>query len=129
MLIKELDDASERRRQKILVVDDDSEWRDFLCCCLDDLGYSTLEASNGHEALECIARESPSVMLLDMRMPGMSGEEVLERLPAKNAPRIVVVTARPADEVGNALRTGPHYYLPKGATREELALLLESLEE
>jgi len=69
------------------------------------------------------------VMLLDMRMPGMSGEEVLRRLPAENAPRVVVLTAARADEAGGALRTGPHYYLPKGATREELALLLESLED
>jgi CheY-like chemotaxis protein len=118
----------ERKSQKVLVVDDDSEWRNFLRSCLDDLGYTTIEASSGPEALECLARESPAVMLLDMRMPGMSGEEVLRRLP-ENAPRIVVVTAATADEASSALRTGPHYYLPKGATREELALLLESLAE
>ncbi len=121
-------DSPHKRSQKILVVDDDSEQREFLRCCLDELGYVTVEASNGQEALECIARESPSVVLLDMRMPGMSGEEVLQRLPDE-PPRIVFLTAKKAEEVSSALRSGPHYYLPKGATREELALLLQSLEE
>ncbi len=119
-------EPGENKGLKVLVVDDDAEWRHFLHGCLDELGYTTLEASNGEEALECLVRDPPSVMLLDIRMPGMSGEEVLRQLP-ENPPRIVLVTAASADEAGSALRTGPHYYLPKGATREELALLLESL--
>ncbi len=119
-------DETEKKALKILVVDDDAEWREFLHACLDELGYTTMEASNGTEALDCLARDPPSVMLLDIRMPGMSGEDVLRRLP-ENPPRIVLVTAATADEAGSALRTGPHYYLPKGATREELALLLDSL--
>ncbi len=111
---------------KVLVVDDDPLWRELIHSCLDDLGYDTIEAENGPEALESIARESPSIVLLDMRMPGMSGEEVLRRLP-DDGPRVVCLTAAPAHEVRAALR-GPHYYLPKGASREELALLLQSLE-
>jgi CheY-like chemotaxis protein len=121
-----LEDVFDKRNHKVLVVDDDSEWRGFLRACLDDLGYTTLEASTGEEALDCLEHDSPSVMLLDIRMPGMSGEDVLRHLP-EDPPRIVLVTAATADEAGSALRTGPHYYLPKGATREELALLLESL--
>lgn len=112
--------------RKILIVDDDSDWRKFVRICLDDLGYHTIEASGGREALESIARESPSVVLLDMRMPGMSGQEVLDQLP-EDGPKVVCLTAAPAHEVRAALR-GPHYYLPKAATREELALMLQSLE-
>lgn len=119
-------ESAESTGLKVLVVDDDPEWRQFLHCCLDELGYTTIEAGNGADALECLARDPPAVMLLDIRMPGMSGEEVLRRLP-ENPPRIVLVTAASADEAGAALRSGPHYYLPKGATREELALLMESL--
>ncbi len=113
--------------RKILVVDDDADWRQYLRYCLDDLGYHTIEASNGREALEALSRESCSVMLLDMRMPEMSGEEVLQRLP-DDPPRVVCLTSAPADELGRALQSGPHYYLPKGASREQLALLLQSLE-
>lgn len=113
--------------QKVLVVDDDREWRDFVRVCLNDLGYHTIEAASGQEALESIARDSPSIVLLDMRMPGMSGEDVLRQLP-DDGPRVVCLTAAPAHEVRGALR-GPHYYLPKGASREELALMLQSLED
>ncbi len=116
------------RPHKILVVDDDADWRQLLRLCLADLGYHTLEASNGKEALETLSKEPCSVMLLDMRMPEMSGEEVLRRLP-DDPPRVVCLTSAPAHEVGKALQSGPHYYLPKGASREQLALLLQSLEE
>ena len=116
------------RPHTVLVVDDDADWRQLLRLCLDDLGYQTLEASNGKEALETLSKQPCSVMLLDMRMPEMSGEEVLERLP-EDPPRVVCLTSAPAHEVGRALQSGPHYYLPKGATREQLALLLQSLED
>ncbi len=66
-------------------------------------------------------------MLLDMRMPEMSGEEVLQQLP-DDPPRVVCLTSAPAHELGPALQSGPYYYLPKGASREQLALLLQSLE-
>lgn len=118
--------SAENKGLKVLIVDDDPEWREFLRCCLEEMGYTTVEAENGTQALDCLARDCPSVMLLDIRMPGMSGEDVLRRLP-ENPPRVVLVTAASLDEAGSALRSGPHYYLPKGATREELALLLESL--
>jgi CheY-like chemotaxis protein len=117
-----------RFHKKILVVDDDADWRQFMRFCLDDLGYHTIEASNGKEALEALSKEPCSVMLLDMRMPEMSGEEVLRQLPEEDAPRVVCLTNAPAHEVSGALRSGPHYYLPKGASREQLALLLQSLD-
>jgi two-component system, chemotaxis family, chemotaxis protein CheY len=113
-------------QKKVLVVDDDADWREFLKICLHELGYEAVEASNGVDALATIARGGLSIVLLDMNMPGMTGEDVVQRLPP-GAPRIVFLTAAPADQVGSALRHGPHYYLPKGATREQLSLLLDSL--
>ncbi len=113
-------------RERILVVDDDSDWREFLCMSLEDLGYEAVEASSGEAALETLRQEDFSIVLLDLRMPGMDGEELVHRLPPEH-PRIVFLTSAPASEVGDALRTGAHYYLPKGATREELSLMLESL--
>jgi hypothetical protein len=41
---------------------------------------------------------------------------------------VVCLTSAPPHELGRALQSGPHYYLPKGASREQLALLLQSLE-
>ena len=113
--------------RKILVVDDDADWRDYLRVALEELGYPTLEASSGPEAIRSLKVEDCSVMLLDLNMPGMGGEEVIEHLPAR-PPRVVLLTSAAAEDVRSALRRGPHYYLPKGASREELSLLLQSLE-
>ncbi|MGQ0507423.1 MAG: response regulator [Myxococcaceae bacterium] len=113
-------------KERILVVDDDADWREFLRLNLEELGYETVEASNGRDALETLRTQTFSVVFLDLRMPGMDGEEVVQNLPAEH-PQIVFLTSAPASEVGGALRSGPHYYLPKGATRQELSLMLESL--
>lgn len=119
--------TSEDSNRRVLVVDDDANWREFLRLCLEDLGYETVEAASGQEALETLRRERCGVMLLDLNMPGLGGMDVVERLPRVH-PRIVFLTSAPVSEVGHALRSGPHYYLPKGASREELGLLLQSLE-
>jgi CheY-like chemotaxis protein len=117
--------ASEERR-RVLIVDDDPEWREFCRLSLQDLGYETLEASSGQEALEQLARHRPEIMLLDLHMPGMDGEEVIDNLP-RSAPRVVLMTAADHEAVGHALANGAQYYLPKGSSREALSLLLESL--
>jgi CheY-like chemotaxis protein len=116
--------AGEHR--KVLVVDDDADWREYLRLCLEELGYETAEAADGEQALQSLARERPSVLLLDLHMPGMDGFQVLERLP-RDAPRVVLLTSAAPSEASMALGSGPHYYLPKGASREELRLLLSSL--
>jgi DNA-binding response OmpR family regulator len=113
--------------RRILVVDDDSDWREFLRVSLEEMGYEADEAASGEDALESLDEDDYGVMLLDLHMPGMSGEEVVEKLGAKK-PRVVFLTSARADEVGSALRTGAHYYLPKGANRQQLELLLHSLE-
>jgi CheY-like chemotaxis protein len=114
--------------RKVLVVDDDADWREFLRLCLEDLGYEAIEAADGQEALNSLARERYGVMLLDLNMPGMSGLEVVERMPRNGKPRIVFLTSAAAQDVGSALMSGPHYYLPKGASRDQLSLLLQSLD-
>ncbi|MFP2897988.1 response regulator [Corallococcus sp. 4LFB] len=115
--------------RKVLVVDDDADWREFLRVSLEDLGYETTEAADGQEALDSLRRgERFGVMLLDLNMPGMSGLEVVAKLPrASTTPRIVFLTSAAAQDVGSALMSGPHYYLPKGASRDQLSLLLQSL--
>jgi len=113
--------------RKVLVVDDDASWRALLVLSLEELGYQVVEAADGAEALEALAEGNCSVMLLDLRMPGLSGEDVLDRLPA-DGPRVVLLTEAGMDEVQRALARRPHYYLSKGAGRDALALMLQSLE-
>ena len=110
----------------MLVVDDDPSWRSMLVLELEELGYEPIEAADGAEALRLLEEVECSVILLDLRMPGVDGHEVMERLPP-GAPRVVVLTSAGMDEVQKALATRPHYYLPKAAGRHALALMLQSL--
>lgn len=67
-------------RRPILVVDDDADIRDALCDLLDSEGYAVLTASNGAEALKMLQRDAaPGLVLLDLMMPVMGGEELLRR--------------------------------------------------
>ena len=109
-----------------MVVDDDADWRDFLRICLEDLGYPLIEAASGPEALAKLAEEPCDVLVLDLHMPGLSGADLLGLLP-EGGPRVVLLTSAPIQEVKGALGSGPHYYLPKGARREAISLILESL--
>lgn len=111
---------------RILIVDDDPDWRAALHDSLKTLGFESDAVSSGEEALARIAREPYRVVLLDLYMPGLGGEEVARRIPA-GGPQVVFVTSAGAQEAGPALAGGPHYYLPKGAGRDALELLLQSL--
>jgi CheY-like chemotaxis protein len=112
--------------RRVLVVDDDPDWREFLRLSLEELGYVADEAPDGASALSFLQRQRYGVVLLDLNMPGMRGEEVARSMPAR-APKVVFMTAAPVDQVGRAMSQGAHYYLPKGASREQLQLILQSL--
>ena len=112
----------------MLVVDDDSSWRQMLSLELEELGYEPVQAGDGAEALRLLEQLDCSVVLLDLRMPEVDGHEVIARLPLPpEGPRVVILTAAGMDEVQAALAARPHYYLPKTAGKDELALMLQSL--
>ena len=78
----------------ILVADDDRTIRHNLVKLLNAEGYRPIEASDGEEALARIADESPDAVLLDLKMPGRGGLEVLGELgPALADLPVIVVTA------------------------------------
>jgi len=78
----------------LLVVDDDASHRALISDVLEEMGYRTREASNGREALDMMEAETPLAVLLDLRMPVMSGWgllEALKKLPrARNLPIIII---------------------------------------
>lgn len=115
-----------RKPRKILVVDDDPIWRDVLSEWLSELGYEPVQVKTGEEALQALDRERYAVVLLDLYMPGLSGGDVVGRLPA-NPPPVVLLTSAPVREAGPTLGAGARYYLPKEATRDQLSMMLESL--
>lgn len=69
----------------IMVVDDDESHRTLICDLLDEMGYRTVQAANGREALDLLEADLPMAVLLDLRMPVMSGWGLLDAL--KKMPR------------------------------------------
>src|SRR3954467_4230991 len=80
-------------KSRILVIDDEAPIRDSLKMTLEYEGYEFVGAATGQEGLALVERESPDLVLLDVKMPGMDGLEVLDRLRAMNEALPVVVVS------------------------------------
>src|ERR671923_2865249 len=78
-------------KSRILVIDDEAAIRDSLRMTLEYEGYEFIGAATGQEGLSLAEREAPDLVLLDVKMPGMDGLEVLDRLRAMNESLPVVV--------------------------------------
>jgi two-component system NtrC family response regulator len=78
----------------ILIVDDEVKLLDVLGGMLEQLGYRTLTATNGREALDILARDGVDLVLCDLRMPVMGGKELLAEMNHRgHAVPLVVMTA------------------------------------
>src|SRR5438067_1141368 len=80
-------------KPRILVIDDEAPIRDSLKMTLEYEGYDVIGAATGQEGLALAEREAPDLVLLDVKMPGMDGIEVLERLRNMNDSLPVVVVS------------------------------------
>ena len=111
---------------RILIVDDDAALREGIAETVGDLGHTPEPAADGEAALARVAQGGIDVMLLDLRMPGIDGIEVLRRLRALPAPPpVAVLTAVPT--VANtieAMRLGAVDHLAKPVGRDDLAVLI-----
>ncbi len=120
---------------KILVVDDEKVVRRELRKFLEGKGYDVAEAYSGDEAIEVYKRESPDVILLDIRMPGKDGVETLHELKALDPDAsVIMVTAVHEEEIAKkAMSEGAFDYITKPidpgyleiALMTKLALLVE----
>lgn len=102
----------------ILITDDDLHIGNFLETALQDEGYATLRAFSGTEAIEIIENTPPDLVLLDLMLPNLSGEEVLPKI--KNIPVIVVSAKTAIDDKVNLLLNGAVDYVTKPFQTKEL---------
>ncbi|NPT40637.1 response regulator [Paraburkholderia sp. 1N] len=113
----------------ILIVDDDATMRDALAEVVIDLGHSACMAANGMLALELLDTEAVNAMILDLRMPGIDGLEVLRRMRERDgAPPVTVLTAHAtASNTIEAMRLGAFDHLTKPIGRADLAQVLQRM--
>ena len=108
---------------KILIVDDIEYNRDVLAAFVDLPGVTSSFAADGQEALEKSARESPDLILMDMKMPRMDGYEASRRLKESDATRnipIIAVTASALKQDEQEIRRYCDSYLTKPVSQESL---------
>ena len=112
--------------QTLLLVDDDEVYRERLARALRDRGFDVATASGGEEAIARARREAPELAVVDLRMPGASGIEVLEALRAVDpATRVLMLTGYGSIATAvEATRRGAVGYLSKPADADEVVAAL-----
>ena len=113
---------------RVLVVDDEDHVRSALVDSLHIQGYRADEACSGYQALEMLGRTTYAVMVVDLRMPGMDGVEVMRRA-AKMCPdlSVVVLTGHPTlDTAISALKLRAVDYLLKPASLQDVVAAVAS---
>jgi CheY-like chemotaxis protein len=102
--------------ERILIVEDHATMREALRLVLEGEELEILEAADGNSALALAREDPPDLMLLDLHIPGVSGEDVLAELkgdPATAGIRVIVVTAAGEEGRARALAVGADAYFTK----------------
>jgi len=111
-------------RGKVLVVDDEQTVRDLLKRTLEGVGYEVVTAGSGLEALERVCEQEIGVVLLDIKMPGMTGMEVLGKLTTDWPEICVIMVTAVADAqtAVEAMKLGAYDYITKPFNLEDMLL-------
>jgi len=111
----------------VLLVDDDATFRQVVTGELNRLGYQTEAVSSGEEAVRRIAVSEPDVVLLDLRLPGMDGLEVLKSIhTSAPATEVVMMTGHGSiDTAIESIRSGAFDYVVKPCPLDELHIRIQ----
>lgn len=118
----------DRQLTKILIVDDELKILEVVKSFLEDYGFVVFTASNHKEAFEILVREDISLILLDLMLPEMSGEEICVRIRRESRVPIIMITAK-ADEndVLEGLGIGADDYITKPFSLKTLKARIEAV--
>ena len=112
----------------ILVVDDDRQFVGMVAALLGEEGYEIVTAYDGETALRRHSEDSPDLVILDRKLPRLSGDEVCRRIRASAQTPILMLTGeRGAEERAKLLDLGADDYLEKPFSRKELAARVRAL--
>jgi DNA-binding NtrC family response regulator len=116
-----------KTKPSILVVDDDAAFRRVMSTELGRLGYETASAASGEEAVSKVAETGAEVVLLDMRLPGMNGLEVLKALrDSGSGPEVIMLTGHGSiDAAVESIRMGAFDYVVKPCSLDEIHIRIQ----
>ncbi|MGB9442775.1 MAG: response regulator [Desulfobacterales bacterium] len=116
---------------QVLIVDDEQNIRDGSERILSRIGFETLKAATGMEALDILARQTIPIVLLDLKMPGMDGMEVLARIKEFDEPTLVIVITGFAtvETAIEAMKQGAYDFIAKPFEPEQLRIVVNRAAE
>ena len=116
--------------KNILIVDDEPDILRLAVIRLEASGYKVLQAADGEKALELLNKNSPDLILVDLLLPGMQGDEFCQKLRSdikfKNIP-IILFTASVANITEKAEKSGAQDYILKPFEPEQLLYKIKRL--
>lgn len=117
--------------KKVLVIDDTKSIRLLITTCLEFCGYEVLTASNGIEALDLLKNEKVDLIFLDIKMPEISGTEVLRRIRGMGTetPVIIMTAFGTVKNAVECTKLGAVAYLQKPFTVEKVRNVLSEVEQ
>ena len=116
---------------KILIAEDEPDIRELVAFMLRFAGYEVLAASNGEEAVQTAAREIPDLVLMDVRMPRMTGYDACRIMKAnpdlRDVPVVFLSAKGQESEIQSGLEAGAEEYLLKPFSPDELTNRVRSI--
>ncbi len=118
-----------RERTRILIVDDEEIVRESLSAWLEKDGYTLATAPDGETAIDRIRKERWSILLVDLKMPGIDGLQVLEeaKKAQPEAAAVIMTAYATVDSAVAAMKIGAYDYLVKPFDPEELSLMIQKI--
>lgn len=114
-------------RSKILVIDDDKALAEMLQIVLQAEGFDTAWCARGDRALAAVRELKPDLVLLDLMLPGMSGQMVCRQIRAESGVPIIMLTAKAeTTDIVDGLEAGADDYVPKPFKAKELVARIKT---
>ncbi len=119
------------QKVSILVVDDEEIVRESLSSWLEEDGYEVVTAENGARALERLPERDWTLLLVDLKMPGMDGIQLMEEVRKVRPDLVILIMTAFAtvDTAVNAMKKGAYDYLVKPFNPEDLSLSIRKIVE